>query len=77
MNITVNNWGNEAIRVDDFERPLRFSWSEPATILTAEVIEVSPESLQPTIRVGVNEMVVDPLLLNPAMAPNKGCDKPI
>src|ERR1700730_18668817 len=48
--ITVNNWGNEPIQVNDFERPLRFSWSEPAKNLTAEVIEVSPESLQPTIR---------------------------
>lgn len=63
--ITVNNWGNEPIRVDDFERPLRFSWPEPARILTAEVVEVSPESLQPTIHAGVNEIVVDPLLLNP------------
>lgn len=51
--------------MDDFERPLRFSWSGPARILTAEVTEVSPESLQPTIKVGVNEIVVDPLLLNP------------
>jgi hypothetical protein len=51
--------------VDDFERPLRFSWSQPAKILTAEVIEVSPESLQPTIKAGANEIVVDPLLLNP------------
>jgi hypothetical protein len=63
--ITVNNWGNEPIRVDDFERPLRFSWPEPARILTAEVAEVSPESLQPTINTGVSEIVVDPLLLNP------------
>jgi hypothetical protein len=65
LTITVNNWGNEPIRVEDFERPLRFTWSEPARILTAEVIEVSPESLQPTIKAGVNEIVVDPLLLNP------------
>jgi len=65
VTITVSNWGNEAIRVDDFERPLRFSWSQPAKILTAEVIEVSPESLQPTIKAGANEIVVDPLLLNP------------
>ena len=63
--ITVNNWGNEPIRVDDFERPLRFSWPEPARILTAEVAEVNPESLQPTIHAGVNEIAVDPLLLNP------------
>lgn len=47
--------------MDDFERPLRFSWSEPSKLLTAEVMEVSPESLQPTIRAGVNEIVVDPL----------------
>src|SRR5579862_5084358 len=32
--ITVNNWGNEAIRIDDFVRPLRFIWCEPARILT-------------------------------------------
>jgi hypothetical protein len=63
--ITVNNWGNEPIQVNDFERPLRFSWSEPAKNLTAEVIEVSPESLQPTITSSVNEIVVNPLLLNP------------
>jgi hypothetical protein len=63
--ITVNNWGNEPIRVDDFERPLRFSWPEPARILMAEVTEVNPESLQPTIKAGINEIVVDPLLLNP------------
>src|ERR1035441_9296170 len=47
--ITVNNWGNEPILMDDFERPLQFSWSAPAKILTAEVIEVNPETLQPTI----------------------------
>src|ERR1035441_10217871 len=35
--ITVNNLGNEPIRLDDFERPLRFSWSEPAKIRTSEV----------------------------------------
>ena len=63
--ITVNNLGNEPIRVDDFERPLRFSWSEPAKILVAEVIEVNPETLQPRIKAGVSEIVVDPLLLNP------------
>jgi hypothetical protein len=63
--ITVNNYGNEPIRVDDFERPLRFSWSAPAKILAAEVIEVNPETLRPTIQAGVSEIVVDPLLLNP------------
>jgi hypothetical protein len=64
--ITVNNSGNESIRVDDFERALRFSWAEPTRILTAEVVEVSPESLlHPTIRAGANEIVLDPLLLNP------------
>jgi hypothetical protein len=63
--ITVNSWGNEPVRVDDFERPLRFSWPEPARILTAEVSEVSPESLRPIIRTGANEIVIEPLLLNP------------
>jgi uncharacterized membrane protein len=63
--LTVNNSGNEPIRVDDFERALRFSWADPAKILTAEVVEVSPESLHPTIIAGSNEIVLDPLLLNP------------
>jgi hypothetical protein len=63
--ITINNSGNESIRVDDFERALRFSWAEPARVLTAEVVEVNPESLQPTIKTGVNEIVLNPLLLNP------------
>ena len=62
--ITVNNSGNESIRADDFERALRFIWAEPARILTAEVVEVSPESLQPTLKTGANEIVLDPLLLN-------------
>ena len=65
MIITVTNSGNESIRVDDFDRALRFSWAEPTRILTAEVIEASPEGLQPTIRTGANEITVDPLLLNP------------
>jgi hypothetical protein len=63
--ITVNNSGNESIRADDFERPLRFGWAEPSKILTAEVVEVNPETLQPTVRTGVNEIVLEPLLLNP------------
>src|ERR1700675_427983 len=65
VTITINNSGNESIRVDDFERALRISWAEPARILTAEVVEVSPESLQPTTRTGVNDIVLNPLLLNP------------
>lgn len=63
--ITVNNSGNEPIRADDFERPLRFRWAEPARILTAEVVEADPETLQPTVSAGVNEIVLEPLLLNP------------
>jgi hypothetical protein len=63
--ITVNNSGNEPIKVDDFERPLRFGWEEPARILTAEVVEVSPETLQPTVKAGVNDIALEPLLLNP------------
>jgi hypothetical protein len=63
--LTVNNSGNEPIRAEDFERALRFSWAEPARILTADVVEVSPEGLQPTIKASANEIVLEPLLLNP------------
>jgi hypothetical protein len=66
VTITISNSGNEPVRVDDFERPLRFSWPEPAKILTAEVIDVSPETLKPTIKAGASDIVVDPLLLNPS-----------
>jgi hypothetical protein len=63
--LTLNNFGNEPIKKDDFERTLRFSWPEPARILTAEVVEASPETLQPKIKASANEIAVDPLLLNP------------
>jgi hypothetical protein len=63
--IMVNNSGNEPIRAEDFERPLRFSWAEPAGILAAEVEEANPEALQPTVKIGTNEIVLEPLLLNP------------
>jgi hypothetical protein len=63
--ITVNNSGNEPIKVEDFERPLRFSWAEPAGILAAEVEGVNPEALQPKIRTDTNGIVLEPLLLNP------------
>jgi hypothetical protein len=62
--ININNWGNEPIRAEDFERPLRFRWNEPARILSAEVIEVTPPNLQPKIKASGNEIVLDPLLLN-------------
>jgi hypothetical protein len=65
VTITINNLGNEPVRADDFERPMRFSWPEPARILTAEVMEVSPETLQPRIKAGPGEIALDPLLLNP------------
>ncbi|MGA9810145.1 MAG: hypothetical protein WBQ56_20855 [Candidatus Sulfotelmatobacter sp.] len=65
VTIRVNNSGNEPIRADDFERALRFNWAEPTRILMAEVIELSPESLQPTINSSGNEIIVDPLLMNP------------
>jgi hypothetical protein len=65
VTITVKNSGNEPIRVDDFERALRFTLAEPATILAAEVIEVGPESLQPTINAVGSAVIVDPLLMNP------------
>lgn len=63
--VAVTNSGNEPIRVEDFERPLRFSWPEPTKILSAKLSEVNPGNLQPTIKAGVNEIVVNPLLLNP------------
>jgi hypothetical protein len=63
--ITVKNSGNEPIRVEDFERPLQFSWAEPAKILAVEVIEICSESLRPKIKHGANEIVLKPLLLNP------------
>jgi hypothetical protein len=63
--ITIKNSGNEPIRAEDFERPLRVSWTEPANILTAEVAGVGPESLQPAINASAREIVLAPLLLNP------------
>jgi hypothetical protein len=63
--LTVECLGNEPIQSSDFERPLRFYWSEPARILSAEIIASNPKNLRPIIKVGANEIVVEPLLLNP------------
>jgi hypothetical protein len=55
VTITINNSGNESIKSDDFERALRFSWAEPARILTAEVVEVSPESCNQQLKLALTK----------------------
>ena len=64
VTITVSNSGNEPVKADDFERALRFTWPQAARILTAEVIETNPQTLAPTIKIGLSEIALDPQLLN-------------
>lgn len=58
------NMGTGAIRPTDFERPLCFAFGMTTIILNGEVTKASDPSLQATIALSVDELRVDPVLLN-------------
>jgi len=64
IKIKVKNSGGEPIRVNDFDRALRFQWENSARILLAEVVRTRPLNLRPAVSAGVSEFVLEPLLLN-------------
>lgn len=63
--IKLVNDGNLPIKKNDFEgTPLRISVPEDVTILSAEIIDKNPKSLNPKITKFPNYILIDPLLLN-------------
>jgi len=62
--IKITNSGNTPITSGDYERPVSLSFGENAQILTADVTQTEPESLQPSISIENNKAVLTPVLLN-------------
>jgi hypothetical protein len=64
--VKIVNSGNVPITAHDYERPLALSVGAKAKILTAEVSETVPESLQALATIGPDrtDVVLTPVLLN-------------
>lgn len=59
------NDGNISIKMDEFEKPVNISFDPEVKILSAEIIETSPNNLKPNLVINSeNNIVLEPLLLN-------------
>ncbi len=59
------NSGNQPIQAADYERPISFLIQEPGTVLSADIIDVYPSSLNPGLAIDENKVHIEPVLLNP------------
>ncbi len=64
VTIRISNDGNVPISASNYERPLSFSFNDKATILSADITEVSPKSLKPLIGIESSKVILEPMLLN-------------
>ena len=62
--VIIINSGNIPITSADYERPVNLSFGEEAQILTAEVTETNPDSLQASVDIEATRVVLKPVLLN-------------
>lgn len=62
--VMIINSGNVPIISADYERPVNLSFGEEAQILTAEVTETNPDSLQVSVDIEATRIVLRPVLLN-------------
>jgi hypothetical protein len=62
--IRVINSGNTPILSTDYERPVSLSFGKEARVLTAEVSERNPDSLQPSAKIEEKRIEFAPILLN-------------
>jgi len=60
----IKNTGNTPISVDDFEKSIIIS-TGGVDVLDAEVIDKTPDDLNPEVRTGNDDIEIIPLLLNP------------
>lgn len=58
------NDGNVPIASADYEQPLSLGFGSACNILSAEIIETSPKTLKPLLRVEATRFYLEPLLLN-------------
>lgn len=64
IQVMIFNSGNVPILSTDFKRPVGVSFGKEAQILTAEVAEVNPDSLDVSTEIKGDEVVLVPTLLN-------------
>lgn len=63
--LEIFNDGNIPIVPSDFEKPITFVFGEESEIISAEIYDKSPENIYPNIHIEGNNILVEPLLLNP------------
>ncbi len=59
----LGNKGNVDIASSDYEQPILFSFPD-SEILSAEIVEVSPKNLTPTMSTEMSKLTINPILLN-------------
>jgi len=65
LRFRIINTGNEPVASDDFERPLKFSVSPQATIISVRVLESHPSNLDLKVtKQPPSELIVEPTLFN-------------
>lgn len=62
--IKIYNTGNTPIVSNDYERPINLYFGENSQILTTEVIEKNPDTLEVSAHIEGTRVILDPLLLN-------------
>lgn len=58
------NHGNESIKSDDFEEPITISFSPNVGVLSVELINTNPQTINAKIRSDSDKIIIEPLLLN-------------
>jgi len=62
--VKVENSGNQAIREEDYARPIKFVFPPQSEIVEAEILESSPPSIGMTVQKEQNIVIFSPVLLN-------------
>ncbi|ADW68598.1 hypothetical protein [Granulicella tundricola] len=62
--VDIQNTGNEPIKRDEFDMPLRFNFGNGAEIVAARVLSTKPADLGALIETGKTDVTLQPLLLN-------------
>lgn len=62
--IRIINTGNTPITTEDFERPVNISFGEEAEVFTSEIVKMKPDTIEASIAIRENRIILTPTLLN-------------
>lgn len=65
IQIKLENTGNQEIRVEDYDRPITFTFPSEATIIEASVTDSSPDNIGISFSLSDTSIELLPVLLNP------------